>query len=130
LAFTDTVTECTEGSVRIISASASVMAGFPSQGGRRVPSLTNWICVWSNRSTMKFSGPSVSSSPVTEERIPVMIAPIATTAATPITMPRIVSAARTLLERSASHAMPTPSRVDWSRIASLFIAKRLDRVQA
>src|SRR5574339_770501 len=40
-----------------------------------------------------------------------MAAPMPTTTNTPTATPRIVSAARTLFERMASSAMPTPSKV-------------------
>ena len=41
--------------------------------------------------------------------IPVMAEPIAITTVTPMATPSTVSAARTLLERTESSAMPTPS---------------------
>ena len=48
--------------------------------------------------------------------IPVIAEPIAITTITPIATPRMVSAARTLLERSESSAMPAPSTSRNSRV--------------
>ncbi len=109
---TDAATERMLGSAWIISASRSVIGGFPSQGGRCVPSLTRRSCDWSNRMTMKLLGPMASSSPVMDDFTPPIIAAMAITVATPITIPRMVSEARALLERSASIAISTPSRAD------------------
>ena len=72
--------------------------------------------MWSNEGTKNHS----SISLMIPDRRPVTTAAIAMTVATPITMPRIVRKARTLLERSASRAIPTPSRT-----ASKFMRKAM-----
>src|SRR4051794_8825679 len=72
----------------------------------------------SKRCTTKFLGPMALIWFSTELRKPPMAEAIPTTVVTPITTPRMVSTARTLLERSASSAISTPSRADVQFIAS------------
>ena len=64
---------------------------------------------WKYRLTKKVLGPADSSMSVTLRLMPVMAEAMAMTTMTPMATPRMVSAARTLLARSESRAMPTPS---------------------
>ena len=83
------------------------------------------------RFTKKVVGPAFSNSRATLSLIPLMAADITTTTKTPMAMPRIVSAARTLLARRASIAMRIPSRRDVSRSPSPIVipagGRRSDR---
>ena len=56
-------------------------------------------------------GPSVSSCLATARLMPVMAEAMAITTMTPMATPRMVSAARTLLARTESSAMPIPSKI-------------------
>src|SRR4051812_8582486 len=58
---------------------------------------------------MKVLGPIDSSMPLTSLLMPLIIDAITMTTMTPMATPRMVSAARTLFDRSESSAIPTPS---------------------
>ena len=60
---------------------------------------------------MKVLGPACSSIPLTDRLMPVIIDAMAMTTMTPIATPRMVRAARALLTRIDSNAIPTPSRI-------------------
>src|SRR5712671_63098 len=76
-------------------------------------------------------GPAASRSLAKLSLIPRTTDDIATTTNTPIATPMIVSAARTLLARSESMAMPTPSSALKMRFARfmLLLPQGFDRIE-
>src|SRR5712692_4917847 len=90
-------------------ASSTFIGGLRRQGQFSSVSSQMLTPPWKCRPTQKVFGPDCSSMSLTPLLKPLMSAPITITTITPIATPRIVSAARTLLARSESSAMPTPS---------------------
>ena len=118
------VTSRTVRNFSSILASSTVSQGFRRQGDNSSEPSLMVRPPWKNRSTKKVLGPRVSSMAETLRLIPVMAEAIAMTTMTPMATPRIVSAARTLLARSESSAMDTPSK-----IRPMFMAPPLFRAQ-
>src|SRR3989442_1043330 len=90
-------------------ASSTFIEGLRRQGQFSSVSSQMLTPPWKWRPTQKVFGPDCSSMSLTPLLKPLISAPITITTITPIATPRIVSAARTLLARSESSAMPTPS---------------------
>ncbi len=65
---------------------------------------------WKKRNTKNVLGPRVSIWAATLRLMPVIAEAMAITTITPMATPRMVRAARTLLARSESRAMPMPSK--------------------
>src|SRR5438552_680200 len=123
------VTYRTDGSSRIRSASRSLMGGLRRHGLFSSEPSDTVTPAWKKRHTRKVRGAIDSKTPATLLLIPLTMAAINITTVTPIATPRIVSAARTLLLRSESRAMPTPSNrpVNPPPVTSRLAARRWGR---
>ena len=97
------------GRRRSICASFTVIQGLRRHGERSSEPSEMFRSPRKKRKTKNVRGPRVSTWAVTPRLMPVIIAAIAMTTITPIATPRMVSAARPLLARTESRAMPTPS---------------------
>ena len=97
------------GSVAMRSASSLAQVGADAHALRQRVRIQRRLREHLHRRRTS-SGPRSRSCVTICSRMPFTIAAIAITVATPITTPRIVSAERSLLVRSASNAMPMFSR--------------------
>src|SRR5688572_32069536 len=80
--------------------------------------------VMGKRLTKNVVGPARSNSAVTPVLMPWIAAEMITTTNTPIAMPRIVRAARTLFARNASIAITTPSPSGLSLVSTFYSLRR------
>jgi len=91
------------------SASISLIGGLRRHGLDSSEPSETLTPAWKKRQTRNVRGAIDSKMPDTLLLIPLIIAAITITTITPMATPRMVSAARPLLPRSESSAMPTPS---------------------
>src|SRR5437899_6348700 len=91
------------------SASISLIGGLRRQGLDSSEPSETLTPAWKKRHTRNVRGAIDSKMFDTLLLIPLIIAAITITTITPMATPRMVSAARPLLLRSESSAMPTPS---------------------
>ncbi len=108
LASSLTTTKAMVGSAAMRSASAKVSGDFLRRSRRA--SFEIWIPPWKLRNTKNVRGPSCSTMSVTPRLMPVIMAAMTITTATPMATPRMVRAARALLALMELRAIPTPSK--------------------
>src|SRR5439155_1460825 len=103
-------TSLTAGRVRRYFASSTVSQGFRRHGDSSSEPSETLSPSLKNRQTKNVLGPSVSSWWDTARLTPVIAEAMVITTRTPMTTPRMVSEARTLLARTESRAIPIPSK--------------------